>query len=353
MRGSKYVTNSQTIDLPINITLPDPFITWNQSLSKYGENLVNINIIESALKEIDINTDLINFWKEIRIDLLTHRIMTTGEIMSKQKNYNIPLTAVIDKSEGSKIYDYTDYDAVSCDPGILPINLPETSSRINETILKKKTENILNYLNLALNNIEFKGDLPPVFDNNGNITSFYKFKIYELSDLLIMLSYNIPALNQLYKNSINYKCQYKLVMAACNYLCYYYLNICSKQVNAYNSLPIIEYLNKIEYGSAKIVLTHESKQLSFLDSMNICPYKYLIPFQSYIIIQSETRVKILYVAPKFSKKTNTFIQNKYTSKIIWDGSIYEWNQKIENIKQYLDPSQPEFSVKEAYPLFIL
>ena len=87
--------------------------------------------------------------------------------------------------------------------------------------------------------------------------------------------------------------------------------------------------------------------------MNICPYKYDIPFQSYIIIQSETRVKILYVAPKFSKKTNTFIQNKYTSKIIWDGTINEWNQKIENIKQYLDQSQPEFNVKEAYPLFIL
>jgi hypothetical protein len=87
--------------------------------------------------------------------------------------------------------------------------------------------------------------------------------------------------------------------------------------------------------------------------MNICPYKYDIPFQSYIIIQSEKTVKILYVAPKFSKKTNTFIQDKYTSKIIWNGSIYEWNQKTENMKQYLDPSQSEFNVKDAYPLFIL
>ena len=85
LRGSKYVYNSQTIDLPINIRLPDPFLTWNQSLSKYGENLVNIDIIESALKKIDINTDIIHFWKEIRIDLLTQRTMTTGEILSKQK----------------------------------------------------------------------------------------------------------------------------------------------------------------------------------------------------------------------------------------------------------------------------
>ena len=138
MRGSTNVTNSQMIDLPNNITLPTPFIAWNQSLSKYGENLVNIDIIESALNEIGINTNLIYFWKEIRIDLLTQRTFATGEIMSNQKKYNLPLTAVIDKSEGSKIYDYTDYDVVSCDPYILPLNLPKTSNRINETILKKK-----------------------------------------------------------------------------------------------------------------------------------------------------------------------------------------------------------------------
>lgn len=104
------------------------------------------------------------------------------------------------------------------------------------------------------------------------------------------------------------------------------------------------------YGSNKVIATHESKQFMLLNSLEIPPFKYDIPFQSYMIIQTKTKVKIIYVAPKLSRKTCTFQRNKCVKKLIWKGSIDEWNQKIAKMQTYIVPEYPELEVKPAYPL---
>jgi hypothetical protein len=67
-------------------------------------------------------------------------------------------------------------------------------------------------------------------------------------------------------------------------------------------------------------------------------------------VQTRTSVKIIYVAHKLSRKTCTFQKNKYVKKLIWKGSIQEWNIKVDKMRTYIIPEYPEIKLKPAYPL---
>ena len=357
-------TNSQNIKLSDDLVVPSTFISWNKNLSEYGKELVNIKIIEDALKEYKINCDKKKFWNEIRVNMTKQRTFETGNIMRKQfkeqKKYKVPLTRVIDDdgaSDKNSEYDYEKYDylvsVIDNFENIPPYK--ESENNINEDKYKSLTKKCLNFLSLSINKRPFKDDLTlPLYklydDDNNNMNLFYTRDVYNVLDMIIMLTYNKPPLNQIYNTNKIYKYQYELIMASLEWNGYYHENFISKQTSAYVSLPIINYLNEMEYGNNKILVTHESRQIQLLYSLEIPPFKYDIPFQSYIIVQTRTSVKIIYVAQKLSRKTCTFQKNKYVTKLIWKGSIREWNQKIEKMQTYIVPEYPEVELKPAYPL---
>lgn len=354
MRGVVFF-NSQNIELSDSLVLPTPFISWSLNLSNYGRELVNVEIIEEALQKNKINCDKNNFWNEIRVDLTDQRTFETGKIMrsqiKEQKKYKVPVTAVLDVSTENTLYDYKKYDSVISTKN----NIPKKSYNLNPQIFETKTKIFLDWLYLSINKSRCLDNIPPLYNdnNNNNINLFYDRKVYIAADSIIMLAYDKPPLNQLYKNNKNYKHQYELITSALEWIQYYHSNITPKQYNAYTSLPIINYLNQMSYGSNKIIVTHDSNQLRLFNSLEIPPFKYNIPFQSYIIIQTKTSVKIVYVAPKLSRKTCTFQRDKSIKKIIWKGSVEEWNQKIAKIQTYIVPEYQELEVKQAYPLNIL
>ena len=291
MRGANFLYNSQTVKISDSLIIPCPFIAWSLNLSTYGKDLVNIEIIEDVLKQNQIDCDKKKFWNEIRVDLTEQRTFETGKLIrnqiKEQKKYEVPVTAVLDVSNENTIYDYTDYDSVTSYMNIN--NIPQKPYNLNVRIFETKTKAFLDLLNLSINDSPFKGDIPPVYDDNRNINLFYIDKIYAATDLIIMLAYNKSSLNQLYNNNKKYKHQYELITSALEWMKYFYSNHYSKPYNAYSSLPIIKYLNKMDYGSNEIIVTHDQNQLQLLDSLEIPPFKYDIPFQSYIIIQTKTK----------------------------------------------------------------
>jgi|LakMenEpi03Aug12_release.lakeMendotaPanAssembly.Ray.scaffolds.fasta_scaffold155476_2 hypothetical protein len=353
MRGSAKLFNSQNIKLSDSLTIPTPFIAWFKNLSEYGKDLINIKIIEDVLKENKIDCDKQNFWNEIRVDLIDQRTFETGKIIrnqiKEQKKYDVPVTAVLDISAENTIsYDDKNYDYLAS----ISNNIPNKSHNLNEDVFRKKAKAFLNYLHLSINNSPFKDNLPSVYDVDRNINLFYSSNVYIATDVIIMLAYDKPPLNQLYNNNKKYKYQYELITSALSWIESYFSNQYVKQSNAYLSMPIIKYLNQMDYGSNKMIVTHESRQLMLLDSLEIPPFKHDIPFQSYIIIQTKTKVKIIYVAPKLSRKTFTFQRDESVKKIIWKGSIGEWNQKITKMQTYIVPEYPDLEIKSAYPLHL-
>jgi len=351
MRGTIFFYNSQTVKLSDSLVIPNPFITWSQNLSIYGKDLINIEIIEDVLKQNKIDCDKKKFWNEIRVDLTTQRTFETGKLMRRQikeqKKYEVPVTAVLDVSDENKIYDYKNYDSVVSSEND---NVQVKSYNLNPHIFETKTKAFLDLLNLSINDSPFEGNLPPVCDDNHNINLFYYNKVFLVADLIVMLAYNKSPLNQLYNNKKKYKHQYELITSALSWTQYFYSNRYVKQNNVYTSMPIINYLNQMDYGSNKIIVTHDKNQFQLLDSLEIHSFNYDIPFQSYIIIQTKTKVKIIYVAPKLSRKTCTFQRDKCVKKLIWKGSIEEWNQKIAKMQTYIVPEYQELEVKPAYPL---
>jgi len=320
-RGVQH-TNSQTIKLSDDLVVPSTFISWNYNLSEYGKDLVNIKIIENALKEYKINCDKKHFWNEIRVNMTKQRTFETGKIMRKQfkeqKKYKVPLTTVLDNNASDKNseYDYENYDFLVSIIDVFE-KIPqykEAENNIDEDKYKSMTKKCLDFLSLSINKTPFKDNLIPLYDDDNNINLFYTRDVYNVLDMINMLTYNKPPLNQIYNTNKTYKYQYELIMSTLEWNSYYHSNFLPKQTSAYVSLPIINYLNEMDYGSNKILVTHESRQHQLLSSLDIPPFKYDIPFQSYIIVQTRTSVKIIYVAHKLSRKTCTFQKNKYVKK---------------------------------------
>ena len=152
-------------------------------------------------------------------------------ILLKSKIKNKPkLTAVIEKKNPEQKFEYSnqDIDAVvyPVNPGDFAEQPPTTPSSITEDKMKENTRDLLNWLNLALKDKPFIGDLPPVFIN-GNLNTFYSNSINIAGDTIIMSSRPIPPLNKLYNTQKKYKYQKELVESAAKWAVYYlyYLNL--------------------------------------------------------------------------------------------------------------------------------
>lgn len=357
MRGVSFV-NSQKIPLPNDIILPNPFIAWNQDLSCEGPSLIKIEMINSTVQDGFEQLKLGEWnkkWDEIRVDFLTQRTYLTGKLLkSKIVSAKPKLTAVIDKTAPEQKFEYStqDIDAVvyPVDPGDFPQQPPTTPSAITENKMKEYTREFLNWLNLALKEKPFTGDLPPVFIN-GNLNTFYSVDVNIAGDTIVMSSRPIPPLNKLFSTSKKYKYQKELVESAAKWAVYYLFNLNSTQYCIYQSLPVIQYLDKMEYNKSKILSSHDYNQLVLLRSLEIEPYPLDIPFQSYIIIQSEKEVCIMYVAPKIGD-CGVICKNSNVKTMIWKGSLEDWNRRIAKMKTYIDPNYPLYPVNEAYELLI-
>lgn len=356
MRGVSFL-NSQKIPLPNDIILPNPFIAWNQDLSCEGYSLINIEMIDSTVKDGFEQLKLGEWnkkWDEIRVDFLTQRTFLTGKLLKSKIINKSKLTAVIDKKNPQQKFEYStqDIDAVvyPVNPGDFPNQPPTTPTSITEDKMKENTGELLNLLNLALKDKPFIGDLPPVFIN-GILNTFYSIDINLAGDTIIMSSRPIPPLNKLYNTQKKYKYQKELVESCAKWAVYYLYNYFPLQFCIYQSIPVIQYLDKMDYNSAKILSSHDYNQLVLMRSLEIEPYPFDIPFQSYIIIMSTSEVCIMYVAPKIGD-CGVICKNSYVKKMIWKGTLDDWNKKIAKMYSYVDSIYPLYPVKEAYELLI-
>jgi len=358
LRGTISFFNSQEIDLPNQINFPHPISAWNQDLEKEATKLIQIDSINQCV-QLGLNTiGLSNFnnnWDEIRCDFLAKRTFETGRILQdKIKNKKPKLTVVIDKQKPKELYEFNkkNIDAVTKDiePGDFPQQPPSKPTSINPEILHTLTINFLNYLNLALKNKNLTGKLPPVIVN-GEITSFYKNNISITMDKIIMSAIEIPPFNKIYKTMKKFKYQKELLKSACLWKQYFFSYIHPLQYSIYQSIPVMQYLNKMNYGDNRILITHDFNQLVLMRSLEIKPYKYDIPFQSYIIIQSSKNVCVLYTAAKI-QNNGTFSSKYFVKKILWKGTIEEWENKIKKIYSYVSDSYPLYPIKEAHELLI-
>jgi len=357
MRGTFSFLNSQEIPLLNDIILPNPFIAWNQDLSCEGPSLINIEMIDSAVKDGFEQLKLGEWnkkWDEVRVDFLTQRTYLTGKLLKSKIKNKPKLTAVIDKKNPEKEFKYSNQniDAVVYPvfPGDFPNQPPIIPTSITEEKMKENTRELLNWLNLALKDKPFIGNLPPVFIN-GNLNTFYSTNINLASDVIVMSSRPIPPLNKLYKSNKKYKYQKELVESCVKWTVYYLYNYFPLQYCIYQSLPVIQYLNKMDYNSAKILSSHDYNQLVLLRSLEIEPYPFDIPFQNYIIIQSKSDVCIMYVSQKICEN-GVISKNSYVKKMVWKGSIDDWNKKIQNMYSYIESKYTLYPIKQAYKLLI-
>jgi len=357
MRGTFSFLNSQEIHLPNDIILPNPFIAWNQNLSYQGMDLIQMSIIDKTVadgcQEIKLG-EWNRQWDEVRVDFLNERTYT-GKILASKINICSPkITAVIDKERSDRAYRYTtkNVDALVYPivQGDLSSQPPSSPSSINADIMLKNTRNFLNYLNLALHDKPLEGELPTVFFH-GKLNSFYELDINLAADLIIMSSKPSPPLNFIFKNNKQYKYQKEIVDSAAHWAQYYLYNFFPMQYCVYQSLPVIQYLEKMDNRSAKILSTHDYNQYVLLRSLGIEPYPKDIPFQSYIILQSKTDVIVKYVAPAIGNH-GMILKNYFVQTTIWKGTLNQWNEKIKKMDSYIEPVYPLYPLKEAFDLLI-
>lgn len=357
MRGVPFF-NSQEISLSNDLILPNPFLCWDDNISQAGIELVNAKCINACvqmgLKELHLGKWR-KEWEEIRTDFLSERTFFTGKILKqKLRDAHIPITAVIDKENPNQLYAYnsTNYDAVTFDMGAgkFSTNVPPFPSNIDSSILQAKTRDFLNWLSLSILKKPFTGELPDVYID-GQLNPFYTTNVSVAAYLISMTSFPQPPLNKIFKNNEYYPHQRDVVKSACKWLNYALTNYYSTQFIVYNSFPIIEFLDHMEFNNkGRIIISHDIRQFQFLRALDIESYPENLPFQSYVIVQSRDQVCLLYTAAKISKQG--VYQKPFIKKLIWKGTLGEWQAKIQNMSTYVNPIYPLYPIKEAYELNI-
>lgn len=352
--------NGQQVSLPNDIILRNPFFTWNDDLTCEGHDLVSADAVNTCVQAGFDELQLGKWkkqWTEIRVNFLYEGTYVTGRILKKRLgNPDIKLTAVIDKDKPNQVFSYNsdNYDSVTytMQAGGFPTSVPPFPSCVDAAILQMKAREFINELSLALGKEPYTGTLPDVF-LDGIVSPFYQQNMYVATDLIIMSAFsNKPPLNVLFKNEKEYPHQRRLVKAACDFQRYFSENYYSTQFTVYNSFPIIEYLNSMKLNNTgKIIVTENARQLELLKSLNIETYPYTVPYQCYIIIQTQDKVCIMVVSPKISKR-GIFSKQAFFTRLIWKGSLEEWQEKIQNMTHYVEPIYPLYPVKEAYELII-
>lgn len=351
-RGIEFF-NSQKIILSKEIMVPNPFITWNNNLTEEAVKFVNIkpinNSVHTAYYELNI-AKWDEIWDEIRVDFLKERTFRTGYEL-KKKMKNVRLNAVIEKQIPKKIYSYDDIDYVVHDinPDTFPNQVPGGSNSYDPDKVKELTFTFLNYLSLSLLKKPFTEELPQVLID-GKLSEYYYNNIY-IATIIFVMSSPIPPMNRLYDKNRKYCYQKEIVQSAMKFLLYIQMNQYSLQYKVYMTLPIIEYFEKMKDNSSNILVTHDVNQFFFLSALGLTPYQYNIPFQSYIIVENENHVIIMYTAPQLTDN-GTFNKDCFVQKQIWKGTKEEWRKKIKNLYNYVDPSYPLYPVKEAYELLV-
>lgn len=357
MRGVPFF-NSQEIPLTDDLILPNPFLSWDENLTQAGIDLINAKCIndcvQMGLKELHLGK-WHKEWEEIRVDFLSERPFLTGKILKqKLRNPHIKLTAVIDKDHPTQLYTYnsSNYDSVSFDMGAgrFPTHVPPFPSNIESSILQEKTRDFFNWLSLSILKKPFTGELPDVYID-GQLNPFYTTNVSVAANLISMTSFPQPPLNKIFKNNEFYPHQREVSKSACKWLNYVLTNYYATQFIVYNSFPIIEFFNHMELNNkGRIILSHDLRQFQLLRALDIESYPENLPFQSYIIIQTTDQVCLLYTAAKISKQGA--YQKPFIKKVIWKGSLEEWQAKIQHMTSYVDPIYPLYPIKEAYELNI-
>lgn len=358
MRGVMFF-NGQEILLPNDIILPNPFYSWNEDVTQAGCDLVNAKAInacvQAGLRELRLGK-WNKHWEEIRVNFLYQGTFLTGKVLKdKLKDPNIKLTAVIDKEHPDRIYSFNsdNYDSVTFNmtAGSFPTNVPPFPSLIDPTVLQTKTRSFLNELSSSLHKGPFTGDLPEVFIK-GFMNPFYQSNIFVATDLILMSAFSKPPLCQIFKNDDSYGNQRRLVNSASDWQSYFVTNYYSTLFTVYASFPMIEYFQAMSLNNkGKILVTENSRQVQLLKSLNIDVPLEIFPCQSLVLIQSKDEVCIMFTAPKLSKQ-GIFSKRSFTVKLIWKGSLEEWEAKVQHMYNYVDPLYPLYPVKEASELYI-
>ncbi|MFM8594046.1 MAG: hypothetical protein ACKOCK_06625, partial [Chloroflexota bacterium] len=350
--------NAQVVELPDDISLPNPFIAWDQNLSEAGARLVQLAGIEEAVQDALNQIDAGKWrgvWTELRADFLYQRTFTTAKILHDQlrdSGRQVPVTAVLDESNPNSEYHYanTDYDALTYAmlPGSFPDAASAGESTIDPDVLQEKSRVFLNWLNLALKGHPFKGTLPPVIVD-GAFNSFYSVDITNAVDLVIMSAYPRPPLNTLFGNRRRYRHQRELLVSACELFDYTIPRLFSDEFAACNALPIATYFDLLQSDrTGTMLVTHDIRQLQFLNMMDIGAYGRDIPFQSYIIVRGGENICIMYTAPRIGRD-GAFDRDSTFRQKIWEGTVGEWDQKVAAVEA-LVPSGNVYPIKAAVPL---
>lgn len=358
MRGVMFF-NSQEIQLPNDIILPNPFYSWNENVTQAGCDLVNAKAInecvQAGLRELGLGK-WDKRWEEIRVNFLYQGTFLTGKTLKdKLKDPAIKLTAVINKEHPNQVYAYNsnNYDSVTFNmtAGSFPSNVPPFPSHIESSLLQEKTRDFINDLSFSLHKGPFTEDLPDVFIG-GLINPFYQTNIFMSTDLILMSAFSKSPLNQLFKNNERYPHSYQLIQSASSWQSYFAGNYYSPQFTVYASFPMIEYFEAMTLNNkGKILVTENARQVQLLKSLNIDEPLPTFPCQSLVLIQSKDQVCIMFTAPKLSRR-GVFCKRSFTVKLVWKGSLEEWQAKIQHMNDYVEPIYPLYPVKEASELVI-
>jgi hypothetical protein len=289
--------------------------------------------VEEAARALDENKTFDGSWDEIRADLATERTLWTALRIREGLKLTINVTGCSTK-EGEGL------DVVTAREPVMKCAKNDISLLLNSSpylsLLRERASNFLDAIRKANNVTDAVKELPPAaFDAEGKLPKEYD-QIASIASAIEMNAELAPPLTAVFPRS-DVRQGKQVVEAALNFLgIRFFVSNPDKMCNAISLFPL-QYMADRKPGTHTLLVSHDDsisallRALDFISSKSEPEDLAIYPIETIVFAFGDAHVSVVRMRIQV-QDSDGFIPGPYANKVIWKGTLDEWNQKVKNIK---------------------
>ncbi|GEM_PF-4267301 len=316
-----------------------PILSWAEDSTPRGQEIARDyggvglqKAAEVAVKAVNENEMFDGHW-DIRADLSTERTLVTAVRIKEGLKETTNVTGCPTTAGEPLDVVTTRKPAMQCAKKEIR-SLRSASPDLD--LFRQRAASFLDTVKKAHNIKDAKTELPPAtYDAQGKLPKVYS-QIANLASAFEMSADLAPPLDVVFPGS-DPSLGKQVVESALNFMGIRFFTSNPKQAGDAVSLYPLQYMEDRKPGSHTLMLTHDDLISDLLRALDIIDSKSepgdlaVYPLDTIVFAFGKDHVSIVRMRLEV-RDPDGYIPGPLANKILWKGTLAEWNQKVKNIK---------------------
>ena len=335
-----------TIEIPqIGLTYELPALSYEMNATEGGLAIARQDYpqalesgVRAALDAIGEKRDFGNRWDSIRADLATQRTYETALHIKRGLGGNVPLTGC--PTRGSEVSDpVTSADWIRAALGEKAMqSLPLPAK--GEARVQASAEAFVQSLQKVLTGKESQIELPPLRNGTAKTPLFESLSL--LAQSMEMVATKGPPISLLLGKPAENEDVAGVIAAGLSLTAANWYMIFPGQTADLAAWPTLAYVGSLPAGRHEILVGHDEQLFCIKQSLGLVEFEKdpttarIYPMETAIFVKNADRVALVGLRLLYEKNGQTL--GKFGHRVFWQGSLQEWESRVEAVKQRIASS---------------